>query len=200
MARAVPWLPSNWFYPELVLSRHDSALFIFLYPAACPASPLYCYLSLPLSLSLSQPSLFQSLSKKNVSFEFYLKIAMGNTCNGCKNNSNKKKKCPPWLGNYLNHKEKKNIRRGIRMREKGDWKGINEFKKKEYPLPSTVSTVEERGYFTKGYWSSKLLTGFFLMRSLELLSPKKKGCDTFNKIVSFCLNILPFSLCLVSRF
>lgn len=86
----------------------------------------------------------------------------------------KKKKCPPWLGNYLNHKEKKNIRRGIRMREKGDWIGINEFKKKEYPLPSTVSTVEERGYFTKGYWSSKLLTGFFFNEVIGAFITKKK--------------------------
>lgn len=93
--------------------------FFFFIPCSVPGlTSILLPLSSSLSLSLSQPSLFQSLSKKNVSFEFYLKIAMGNTCNGCKNNSNKK--CPPWLGNYLNHKEKKNIRRGIRMREKRD--------------------------------------------------------------------------------
>lgn len=93
-------------------------LYLFFYTLQNAHPHLYIATSLFLSLSLSQPSLFQALSKKNVSFESYLKIAMGNTCNGCKNNNNKK--CPPWLGNYLNHKEKKNIRRGIRMREKRD--------------------------------------------------------------------------------
>lgn len=70
-------LPSILFYPALVLSLATFVFYLFSLPCSVPgATSVFLPFSLPFSLSLSQ-SLFHSLTKKIVSFDFYLKTATG---------------------------------------------------------------------------------------------------------------------------
>lgn len=138
-------------YLILSWARSVSPQFCFIYFSIPCSLPGLTSIFLPfssslfLSLSVSPPSLFQSLSKRIVSFEFYLKITTGNTCNGCKNN----KKIPSLGGKLFNSEGgEEHQKKYQHERKKKDWKGITEFKKEEM----LFSMIEERGYFIKDYW------------------------------------------------
>lgn len=141
--------------------------YLFFYTLQHGWPHLYISISLFLSLFLSLPlSISMTIKKDSVSFEFYLKIAMGNTRSGCKNN----KKILSLGGELFN----------------------SEGGEEEEEISEKVSAWDKEGkrllawlkrrYFIKGYWLNNWLTGFFFkMRSSYLLSPKK-GCHLEDRL------------------